>query len=385
MGFFLDGDLLYKRSRDQVLLRCVNAEEAKRILEEVHDGSCGAHVNGHMMARQVMRAGYYWLTMESDCINYARKCHKCQIYADKIHSPPNALHVLAPPWPFSMWGMDVIGPITPKASNGHRFIFVMIDYFTKWVEAASYASVTRAVVCKFIKKEIICRYGLPERIISDNARNLNNSMMEGICAQFKIKHHNSAPYRPKMNGAVEAANKNIKRIVEKMTETYKDWHEKLPFALYAYRTTVRTSTGATPFSLVYGMEAVLPVEVEIPSLRVLMETQLEEAEWVRERYEQLNLIEEKRLVALCHGQLYQRRMMRAHDKKVRPRRFHEGELVLKKILPVQQDSRGKWAPNWEGPYVVKRAFSGGALILTNMDGEDLSNPINSDAVKKYYA
>ena len=88
------------------------------------------------------------------------------------------------------------------------------------------------------------------------------------------------PYRPKMNGAVEAANKNVKKIVAEMTNTYKDWHEKLSFALHAYRTADRTSTRATPFSLVYGMEAVLPIEVEIPSLRVLMEAKLEEAEWV---------------------------------------------------------------------------------------------------------
>ena len=160
---------------------------------------------------------------------------------------------------------------------------------------------------------------------------------------------------------------------------------KLPFALHAYRTVVRTSTGATPFSLVYGMEVVLPIEVEIPSLRVLMEAKLEEVEWVQALCEQLNLIEQKRLKALCHGQLYQKRMMRAHDKKVHPRQFREGDLVLKKILPNQQDQRGKWAPNWDGPYVVKRAFLEGALILVEMDENDLPSPINSDVVKKYYA
>ena len=119
-----------------------------------------------------------------------------------------------------------------------------------------------------------------------------------------------------MNGAIEAAIKNVKKIIAKATETYKDWHEKLPFALHAYRTGVRTSTGATPYSLVYGMEAVLPIEVEILSLRVLREVELEEAEWVQARYEQLNLIEEKRMKVIYHGQLYQRRMMRAHDKKI---------------------------------------------------------------------
>ncbi|KAA3462639.1 receptor-like protein 12 [Gossypium australe] len=163
-------------------------------------------------------------------------------------------------------GMDVIGPISLKTSNEHRFIFMVIDYFTKWVEIASYANVTKSVVSKFLKKEIICRYGMPERTISDNALNLNNNTIMEVCSQFKIKHHKSSPYRPKMNSAVEAANKNIKKIVGKMTETYKDWHEKLPFALYVYRTSVRTSTGAMLFSLVYGMEAALPIEVEIPSL-----------------------------------------------------------------------------------------------------------------------
>ena len=93
-----------------------------------------------------------------------------------------------------------------------------------------------------------------------------------------------------MKGAVEAANKNIKKIVQKMVRTYKDWHEMLPFALHGYRTSVHTSTGATPFSLVYGMNAVLPVEVEIPSLRVLMDTKLDEAEWIQMRLDQLKLI-----------------------------------------------------------------------------------------------
>ncbi|KAG8491246.1 hypothetical protein CXB51_014374 [Gossypium anomalum] len=150
--YVLDGDILYKRRKDQVLLRCVDAVEARQILEEVHEGVCGTHANGFTVARQIMRFGYYWSTMKGDCISYAKKCHKCQIYGDKIHVPPSPLHVMTSPWPFSMWGMDAIGPISPKASNGHRFIFVVIDYFTKWVEAASYAGVTKSAVGRILKK-----------------------------------------------------------------------------------------------------------------------------------------------------------------------------------------------------------------------------------------
>ena len=94
MGFLLDGEVLYKKGNDQVLLRCVNSSEANKIVEKIHERICRTHANGHKMARQVMRAGYYWLTLEKDCIQYARKC---QIYSDKIHVPPIELHVMAPP------------------------------------------------------------------------------------------------------------------------------------------------------------------------------------------------------------------------------------------------------------------------------------------------
>ena len=148
--------------------------------------------------------------------------------------------------------------------------------------------------------------------------------MTDVCCQFKIKHHNSTTYRPKMNRAVEAANKNIKKIISKTTDTYKDWHEKLPFALFTYQTSIRTSIWETSYSLVYRNEAVLPIEVEISTLRILNEVKLDESEWVRARLDQLNLIEEKRLKAICHGQMYQKRMMQAYNKKVWPREFKEG-------------------------------------------------------------
>lgn len=278
-----------------MLLRCVDTGEANRLMAEVHSGDCGAHMNGFMLS--ILRMGYYWFTMEHDCAKYVRACQQCQFYADKSKAPSVPLNNMTTPWPFSMWGMDVIGNINPKASNGHRFILVAIDYFTKWVEAASFSSVTKSVVNRFIKSNIIARYGLPSSLITDNATNLNSDLMIDLCEKFKIEHHNSASYHPQMNGAVETANKNIKRIIEKMTTKYRDWHEMLPYAFLAYRTSIRTSTGTTPYPLVYGMEAVLPVEVEIPSLRILMEAELEETEWVQTRYDQLNIHDRREKVS----------------------------------------------------------------------------------------
>ena len=170
--------------------------------------------------------------------------------------------------------MDVIKPIISEASNGHEYILVAIYYFTKWVEATSYKSVTQAVVARFLKHNIICHYGMLRELITDNGTNLNGKMIQQLYQQFRIEYINLVPYRPQMNSAVEAAKKNIKKILVKMTDTYKDWHEYLPFALCAYHTSVRTSIGATLYSLVYGMEAVLLAKVEIPSLWILSQTEL---------------------------------------------------------------------------------------------------------------
>ena len=126
------------------------------------------------------------------------------------------------PWPFNMYGLDVIGSINPNAINGHKFILVAINYFTEWVETNSYAHVTQKMVKRFIKKDLICQYGLLEKLLADNAQNFNGKMIVELYTKCKIKHFNYSPYIPKMNGNVKAANKNLNKIIHKIIVTYKD-------------------------------------------------------------------------------------------------------------------------------------------------------------------
>ncbi|XP_070025672.1 uncharacterized protein [Nicotiana sylvestris] len=195
-------------------------------------------------------------------------------------------------------------------------------------------------------------------------------------------HRNSTLYRPKANGAVEAANKNIKKIRRKMIQSSRQWHEKLSFALLGYRTTVRTSIGATPYLLVYDTEAVIPAKVEIPSFRIIFEAEIEDSEWVKTRLEQLTLIDEKWMSAVCHRQLYQQRMVRTSNKKVRPRNFEVGQLVLRHIFPHHKEAKGKFAPNWKGPYIIRKLLPKGALYLGDIEGNDPETTVNADAVKR---
>ncbi|XP_043692979.1 uncharacterized protein LOC122643422 [Telopea speciosissima] len=166
-------------------------------------------------------------------------------------------------------GIDVIGKITPKASNGHEFILATIDYFTKWVEAQSYAVLTAAKVEKFIKENIIC-------------------------------------------------------------------------------------------------------------------SQLTEGEWMRARYEEINLLDERRMKAMDNLKKYQQRMARAFSKEVRPRSIEVGDLVLREQRAPIHDPQGKFRPNWSGPYKVKAILLGSTVRLMDINRENLWGLVNMDQLKKYF-
>ena len=171
-----------------------------------------------------------------------------------------------------------------------------------------------------------------------------------------------------------------------MTKNKRDWHDRIQEALWAYRTTSRTPTQMTPYSLVFGGEAVLPLEVEIPSLRVAVHEQLTDDQRVELRLQELETLEEDRLTAQQNLELYRIQMSRAYDKAVRHRAFKEGDLVLvlKRPIIVAHKSRGKFEPKWEGPYVIEKVYDGGAYQLVDHDGKRPIPPINGRFLKKYY-
>ncbi|KAJ6840833.1 uncharacterized protein M6B38_118890 [Iris pallida] len=227
------------------------------------------------MQDRLHRMGYYWPTMVADTIDYARKYQACQVHVDFILQPSEFLHPTVASWPFKAWRMDIIGPITLPSSQGHRFILAIIDYFSKWAEAVPLAEVKTSNVISFLTHHVIYRFGLLRRIIHDNGSQFASHTFYRFCDKYRIQNIASIPYNPTVNGLAEAFNKIIIKLLKKFVSSNKhDWNEKLGECLWAYRTTVRTTTGNTPFSLVYGSEAVLPLETQIPSLCVAPTYQL---------------------------------------------------------------------------------------------------------------
>ena len=152
--------------------------------------------------------------------------------------------------------------------------------------------------------------------------------------------------------------------------------------MWAYRTSFHTSIGATPYSLVYGMDVVLPVKTEMGSLRVTLEQQISKIEWAHARFDRLNFLDEKRLRAADHVQAYQKKMACAFRKRVKPRPLQKMDLVLRILRGLVGDPRGKFKPSWSGPYVIRELTPEGAAWLTDLDKNQFSEPINVDQLKK---
>jgi hypothetical protein len=179
------GDKLYKRGFSTPLLLCVGELESQRIMKEIHEGSCGNHIGGRSLAGKVIRAGFFWPTILSDARSYVRACDKCQRYAELHHSPGEPLKTVMSPWPFYMWGVDILGPF-PASQGQVKFLLVAVDYFTKWIEAEPVATISAEQVIRFYWKKIICRFGLPKFIVSDNGTQFTSEKVVQFCERYSI-------------------------------------------------------------------------------------------------------------------------------------------------------------------------------------------------------
>jgi hypothetical protein len=329
----------------------------------MHKGVCGGYQSGAKMYHSIELVGYYWPRIMADCIKIAKYYHNFQIHDNFKHLPPVPLHPLVPSWPFDAWGIYVIGAIEPLSARGHHFILAAMDYFSKWVEAIPLREVKSDNAINFLERHIIYRFGVPYRITSDNAKAFKSNKMQRFIVKYNIMWNYSTGYYPHANGLVDAFNKTLGKILKKMvTKNRRDWHDRLFEDLWAYRIIVRTPTQATPYSLVYGSEAVLPLEVQLPSLQVAVHEEITNDKQIRLRFQELDALEKGQLQAIQNLELYRQNMVRAYDKLVKQRVFRKGELVLvlRRPIVITHKMRGKFEPKWEGPFIIEQVYDGGA-------------------------
>ena len=160
----------------------------------------------------------------------------------------------------------------PTSAGGHGYIIVTVDYFTKWAEVMPILNNNDEMTTLSFFNHVVSRFGVPQAIVTDHGSHFRNHMMVELAAKLGLSHDSSTPYYPQANGQVEAINKVLERMLQRMIRVHKrSWHLILYSALWAYQTLVRNATGFTPFQLVYGLEEILLVQCEISSLKLAID------------------------------------------------------------------------------------------------------------------
>ncbi|MCO5586505.1 hypothetical protein L7F22_040445 [Adiantum nelumboides] len=347
---------LYQKGKDLVCRRVPSTNETPKILKGLHEEACGGHFSHELTLKKVLLAGYVWPSMHADVQHWCRSYHNCQVNGNKrlLYGPRQAVIANGP---FEKWGIDAMGPL-PRTANGKLYILVAIDYMT--------------------------RFGTPLEIVFDNGPGFRRGLLTEVCEVLKISHRHSTPYYPQSNGLVEKANGIIAGIIRKMVESKpKRWDNFLDGAIWAYRTTYRDATQFTPFHLVYEQEALQPIELNIPTIKLTgRQEQNNDEAWIDRL---LNLVElEWKREAAYH--CYEKKALQLKDKLnegIKNKQIKEKSLVLRYNNALDNRIDAKFERRWEGPFIVKKAFTGGYYQLTDLNGKEHPRKVNGYRLKPY--
>ena len=383
--FLIIAGALYRKGADQIIRRCVPEEEQKAVLQEAHHGTAGGHFFGEITGRKIMQAGLWWPLLIKDAYQFSRECLQCQKMGQPTSMDRMQDHPVLPLEPFQKWGLDFVGPIKPKASRtGARYILVATDYATKWVEAVSLRDNKAASVARFLYKHIMTRFGCPIELVSDQGVHFLNSVIEELTNKHMIMHKKSTPYHPQANGQAKSTNKVLVRILKKIVEENRsDWADKLDSALWSFRTAYKVATGMTPFKLVYGIEAVVPMEYVVPSLRLAVQHRLSPEDSILHRQRELLKLEEDRIQSAYAVEISQNRRQAWISRQVKFKIFQKGDWVMlynSKLGPHP----GKLKLRYFGPYQITEELGQGTFRLKDVFGTPVLKPVNGFRLKKFF-
>ncbi|GKA95096.1 reverse transcriptase domain-containing protein, partial [Tanacetum coccineum] len=309
------------------------------------------------------------------------ECTSRRVHALVPRHPKTLMTSVMAPWPFYQWGIDILG-LLPQATRKLKFVIVAIDYFTKWIKAKPLAKITGKDIKKFMWDNIVCRFGLPRVIVTDNGTQFVNDPFKGWCESLNIKQMNTSVAHPQANGLVERANKTLMEgIKARLGRQRAGWVNELPNVLWAHRTSLKQSNGETPFSLTYGSEAVIPAEIGMPTHRTMM---IREDENENKMRLNIDLLQERKEAVTIRESKYKTKMEQYYNQKVRPMSFKPGEYVFLRNEASRVEDQGKLGPKWEGPYRVTEAYQNGSYKLQTMEGKEVPRTWHAVNLRKCY-
>ncbi len=327
----------------------------KPVIKLYHDY---AHVSAPK-TQQLIQKNFWWPQMASDI---QRWCDTCIVCATINQGKPGRTKLCRPEPPKGPWELlqlDFIGPL-PSAKGGYRYCLVIIDKFSKWVEAIPTRNNSANTVARVVANQILPLWGAPIQIESDQGTHFTGQVMKQICQMLNIKQRFHIPYRPQSSGMVERANRTIKESILKQVAQHKNqWIDALPTVLTILRATPSKATGISPFELMTGRVMKLPIDPEIAPADLgplVVATQQSVLKQLRERLEVLH----------ARAALKQQQSDLTNDTQFNPTsevKFSEGDMVMVRVFVKQ----GAFTPRWHGPYEVKAICN--SCVTTTVKGK----------------
>ena len=322
------------------------------ILRQLHDHQLsGAHL-GQEKTFQKIQQRFYWVGQRKDIREWCEKCMDCASRKSPKRKRRGSMGTIKAVYPFQIIAMDILGPL-PSTKLGNKYVLVIGDYFTKWTEAYPMPDMEAVTVAGILVNQFICRFGTPEQIHTDQGRNFESILFQELCQMMDVRKTRTTPYHPQSDGMIERFNRTLLSLISiNITDHQDNWDDLLPKVMFAYRSSVHESTKKTPYSLVFGREVKLPIDIVfgLPSPKdntckskyvLELRRQLENSyEFVREK---LKTSQERQKV------IYDRR----RDGKY----FEQGDLVwLNRPFVPKGISRKLFRP-WQGPFKIVKVIS----------------------------
>ena len=374
--------LLYKKNKRNPdrPLRVIKWTEVEPVLYMMHKHPTAGHLGTDAMYYKISDR-YYWDQMYRDIQEYVKTCEECQRRQKGHRKEP--LHPIQIGRAFERVGIDLVGPL-PITKQNNRYIIVATEYLTRWPEARAVPDASANTLAQFIFEEIICRHGTPKIILSDQGRNFISETIRILCEKFLIKHKFSSPYHPQTNGMVERFNRTLCESLAKVKGD-DDWDLYIPAVLLAYRTKRHATTGYTPFQLIYGRYATLPIEALFPVESIEIDDEIDlQGSILQRAYDLIEKLPNYQNQARQNTERSQQKQKVRFDANIRTETFEIGDKVWIQRKELEASRSAKFEDKRFGPFLIHEKLDNGAYKLRTIEGKILQKYYNSDRLAKYH-
>ena len=345
-------------------------------LKMAHDNNLSGHF-GEKRTLQRLRERFFWPNMSVDVRQWYKSCETCCTRKPTPTRPHHALQQDPVGEPVQRVALDIMGPLEPPTARGNRYILVIVDYLTKWVDAYGMPNQTSETVASILVSEFVCRFGIPSQIHSDQGSQFEAALFQQMCHLLGVRKTRTTALYPQSDRHTERQNRTVIDVLAKLARRNpREWDEQLCYALAAYRSSVHSVTGETPNRLMLGREVVTPV-----TLLACSPNEEQTVPWVadlRRKFEDTHrLVVETTKAAQRSTKLYA-------DQRQKGFTFNEGQLVWlydpkpRRGVPYKLD-----ANKWSGPWIVAKKISSCVYFILRRLGDRAGRVVNVDRLQAY--